>query len=101
MEGVQRRRPTIFDLEPHLRQLQVPTLILIGDEDEPCVEPAVFMKRVIPAAGLVVIPQSGHTINLEEPALFNQAVLDFCHAVEHGRWATRAAVSTSLLPPDR
>lgn len=100
-QGVQLRRPIIFALKEQLNQLRVPTLVLIGDEDEPCVDPAVFMRREIPSSGLVVIPQSGHTINLEEPALFNQAVLDFLRMVEAGRWATRQAVTTSLLPDDR
>jgi pimeloyl-ACP methyl ester carboxylesterase len=101
MLGVQRRRPTVYSYKEQLNNLQVPTLILIGDEDEPCVDPGVFMKREIPSSGLVVIPQSGHTINLEEPELFNQAVLDFIVAVERDRWATRGAVTTSLLPPSR
>lgn len=73
-------------LEESLGQLQVPTLIMIGDEDEPCVESAVFMKRRIPNAGLAVLPQSGHTINLEEPDLYNRTMLDFMTAVEAGRW---------------
>ncbi|MBI3977660.1 MAG: alpha/beta hydrolase [Chloroflexi bacterium] len=96
--GVQLRRPTVFARREQLNRLQVPTLVLIGDEDEPCVDPAVYMKREIPAAGLVVIPQSGHTINLEEPALFNQAVMDFFRLVEAGRWASRDMVTTSLMP---
>ena len=61
-------RPSIFDLGDRLEQLDVPTLIMTGDEDEQCLEPALFMKRKIPRAlGLVVLPKSGHTINLEEP----------------------------------
>ena len=80
------KRPTIFALEEKLLQLQVPTLVMIGDEDEPCVEPAVFMKRQIPNAGLAVFPQSGHTINLEEPDLFNRTVQEFLTAVETGTW---------------
>ena len=40
---------------------------MTGDEDEPCLEPGIFMKRMIPTAGLLVIPKSGHTINIEEP----------------------------------
>ena len=98
--GAILRRPTIFALEDKLRALEVPTLIMIGDEDEPCVEPAIFMKRHIPRSGLVVLPQSGHTINLEEPDLFNRAVLDFLTAVEADRWARRdtAAQAWSLLP---
>jgi len=47
----------------------VPTLIMTGDEDDPCLEPGIFMKRKIPTAGLVVLPKSGHTINLEEPSV--------------------------------
>ena len=84
-------RPTVYALEDKLRSLQVPTLIMIGDEDEPCVDPAVFMKRAIPRSGLVVFPQSGHAINLEEPDLFNRSVMDFLTAVEAGRWAERPA----------
>ena len=85
-QGFQMKRPTVYALEESLRQLQVPTLIMIGDEDEPCVESAAFMKRRIPHAGLSVFPQSGHTINLEEPDLFNRTVLDFLTAVEAGKW---------------
>jgi pimeloyl-ACP methyl ester carboxylesterase len=87
--GVQGRRPPIFDLEDRLRELTVPTLIMAGDEDDPCIEPSIFMKRMIPNSGLVVVPQSGHPINLEEPDLFNRSVLDFLTAVESGAWATR------------
>ena len=82
-------RPTVYSLEEKLRGLQVPTLIMIGDEDEPCVEPAIFMKRNIPRSGLSVFPQSGHAINLEDPDLFNRTALDFLIAVEAGRWAER------------
>jgi pimeloyl-ACP methyl ester carboxylesterase len=98
MLGVQLARPTIFALEAALPMLEVPTLIVIGDEDEPCVDPAVFMKRHIPSAGLLVVPQSGHTVNLEEPALLNAAMLEFFRLAEAGRWARRTTLTTSLLP---
>ncbi|MBI4233973.1 MAG: alpha/beta hydrolase [Chloroflexi bacterium] len=91
--GVQGRRRGIYELEASLRKLGVPTLILVGDEDEPCLEPALFMKRCIPRSGLVVLPQSGHAINLEEPELFNRVVLDFLTAVEADRWSAREAGS--------
>ncbi|MCH8989246.1 MAG: alpha/beta fold hydrolase [Chloroflexi bacterium] len=87
--GVQMKRPTIYELEKDLQQIKAPTLVLIGDEDTPCVEPAIFMKRSIPACGLAVFPQSGHTINLEEPGLYNRTVLDFLTAVEAGKWVER------------
>ena len=92
-KGVQLRRPPIFALEAELKRIQVPTLLLIGDEDEPCIEPAIFMKRNIPSSGLVTFPQSGHTINLEEPDLFNRVVLDFLIVVEAGKWARRDPIS--------
>lgn len=93
--GVQGRRPTIFALEDRMKALRVPTLIMTGDEDEPCIETSVFMKRCIPQSGLAVIPQSGHAINLEEPDLFNRLVFDFLTAVEQGAWAEQGAGDAS------
>ena len=89
MQGVQMRRPAVYSLEAAMRQLDAPTLLMVGDEDEPCLEPMLFMKRCIPRSGLAVFPQSGHTINLEEPALFNRTLLDFLTAVEAGGWPRR------------
>lgn len=103
LRGVQLTRPSVFELEPRLERLEVPTLIIAGDEDDPCLEPGLFMKRKIPSAGLLVIPKSGHTINLEEPEAFNRGVLDFITAVESGRWTARRPESqtgSAILPPD-
>ncbi len=101
MQGVQMARPSVYDLGDRLTGLRVPTLIVTGDEDEPCLEPALFMKRRIPTAGLVVVPKAGHTINLEEPEAFNRAVLDFVTAVDAGRWPARnpASLSASAILP--
>ncbi len=104
MQGVQMQRPSIFDLGERMERLEVPALIVTGDEDEACLEPGIFMKRKIPASGLLVIPKSGHTINLEEPEAFNRAVLDFLTAVDAGRWTRRNPASLSasaILPPDQ
>ena len=87
--GVQMKRKTIYQLEEEMKNIRIPTLVMIGDEDGPCVEPAIFMKRNIPGAGLAVFPQSGHTINLEEPDLYNRTVSDFLTAVEAGKWVVR------------
>jgi pimeloyl-ACP methyl ester carboxylesterase len=99
--GVQGRRPSVYALEAQMRQLRVPTLIVTGDEDEPCLEPGLFMKRAIPTAGLVVMPKSGHTINIEEPDAFNRIVSDFLTAVEAGKWGMRnpASLSASAILP--
>ena len=103
MRGVQGQRPSVYELEEQMRQLRVPTLVVTGDEDEPCLEPGLFMKRAIPAAGLVIVPKTGHTINLEEPEAFNRIVSDFLGAVESGRWQARnpASLSSSAILPAR
>ena len=95
MRGVQMARPSLYDLTDELAALDVPTLILVGDEDEHCLEPDLMLKRTIPAAGLAVLPQSGHTLNLEEPALFNELVGRFLSTVEVGAWRKRDPRSRS------
>jgi len=99
MRGVQKRRPSLFDLVDQMKAITVPTLIMTGDEDWPCLEPGLLMKRMIPTAGLVVMPNAGHTINLEEPAAFNQHLADFFHAVDVAAWPERdpRALATSIL----
>ena len=87
--GIQLKRPTVFQLEEPMREMTVPSLLMVGDEDDPCIEPMLFMKRCIASSGLAMFPQSGHAINLEEPALFNRMVLDFLTAVEADSWASR------------
>jgi pimeloyl-ACP methyl ester carboxylesterase len=101
MRGVQGQRPSVYELEPQLRQLCVPTLIVTGDEDEPCLDPGLFLKRTVPTAGLVVLPKSGHTINIEEPDAFNRTISEFLTAVEAGKWGPRnpASLSTSAILP--
>ena len=76
---------------------------MTGDEDDPCLESGIFMKRKLPRSGLVVLPKAGHAINIEEPAAFNAALLDFLGAVDAGRWPRRRADSvtgSAVLPPD-
>jgi pimeloyl-ACP methyl ester carboxylesterase len=89
LRGVQGRRPSPFELVAELEKMTVPTLIIHGDEDRSCLAPGAFLKRTIPSAGLMVFPKTGHTINLEEPALFNFALQDFFTQVESGRWLLR------------
>ncbi len=84
---VMAKRKTVFEREAELKSLRVPTLIMVGDRDAPCVEPSLVMRGWIQHAGLVVFPACGHTPNLEEPGLFNLHVAEFLAAVEGGRWA--------------
>jgi pimeloyl-ACP methyl ester carboxylesterase len=89
LRGVQKRRPSLYDLVDKMKAITVPTLVMTGDEDWSCLEPGLLMKRMIPTAALVVMPNAGHAINLEEPAAFNQHLADFFHAVDVGAWRTR------------
>jgi pimeloyl-ACP methyl ester carboxylesterase len=89
MRGVQARRPSFYDLEDRLKQMQVPTLVVVGDEDDHCLQPGIFLKKTIPACGLSVFPKTGHTLNLEEPAAFNALLAEFIAQVEAGHWLPR------------
>lgn len=86
LRGFQARRPSLYALEKELGELTVPTLIVTGDEDAPCVEPSIYLKRTIPRAGLVVMPQTGHAVNIERPAEFNAALDAFFTDVDAGGW---------------
>jgi len=89
MRGVQGARPSLYDLTDSLAALSVPTLIVAGDEDEGVLEPSLMLKRTIPAAGLAVLPKTGHTVNLEEPELFGRLLERFFADVENGAWGPR------------
>ena len=95
MQGVQAARVSLYALESELNELRVPTLIIAGDEDDPCLDASLFLKRQIPSAGLSLIAKTGHALNLEEPGEFNHQVSHFLHQVEAGRWAQRDPRSLS------
>jgi pimeloyl-ACP methyl ester carboxylesterase len=96
--GVQRHRPSLYDLVGDMKKLTIPTLVLTGDEDWPCLQPSLLMKLNIPTAALSVMPNCGHTINIEDPDQFNRIVSDFLTQVDAGRWPTRdpRALSASI-----
>jgi pimeloyl-ACP methyl ester carboxylesterase len=89
LRGVQMRRPSIYSLERKLRALKVPLHMISGDEDNNCLEPGLFIKRVCPSAWLTVFPATGHAVNLEEPDLFNRIVGEYLAQVDSGRWKPR------------
>jgi pimeloyl-ACP methyl ester carboxylesterase len=99
LRGVQKCRPSLYDLMDKMKAISAPALIITGDEDWPCLEPGILMKRTIPTAALVVMPNAGHAINLEEPAAFNAHLADFFHAVDAGRWPKRdpRAMAAAIL----
>ena len=99
MRGVQAKRPSLYELVDKMKQITAPTLIMTGDEDWPCLEPGLLMKKTIATAGLVVMPNAGHNINLEDPAAFNAHLAELFAAADAGTWPTRdpRAVVGSIL----
>ena len=83
---LQARRPTLWDMDADLRRFSVPLLVIVGDEDESCIEGSLFLKRTVPTTGLLMVPRSGYNITSEEPAVFNAALADFFASAESGRW---------------
>lgn len=86
MLNLQAKRPTLYEMEAELKKFLPPLLIIVGDEDDWCLDASVYLRRTVPTAGLLVIPRSGHTITSEEPAAFNTAVAELFAASEAGRW---------------
>src|SRR5437764_8347094 len=71
MRGFQGGRPSIYTLTDAIRKIPTPTLIICGDEDDNCIEPSLFLKKHLPAAGLSFFPKSCDVLNLEQHALLN------------------------------
>jgi pimeloyl-ACP methyl ester carboxylesterase len=104
LRTVQAGRASLYELEAELRNVEAPVLLMVGDEDEPCLDVNLWMKRLMPTARLAFLPGSGHAINLEEPALFNRLVGEFIADVERRSWRARDPRSapgalTSLWQP--
>ncbi len=93
LRNYQALRPSLYDFSEQLAAMTVPILLAVGDEDEPCLDTNLFLKRTIPSAGLWIVPQTGHAVNLEEPDAFNSAVQKFFGAVERGKWMLRDSQS--------
>ncbi|TXN06245.1 alpha/beta fold hydrolase [Methylobacterium sp. WL64] len=96
--GVQKGRPSLYDLQNALAQIAVPTLIVSGDEDWPCLAPSLMLKQVIPSAALAILPNTGHALSVEEPDAYNRLLGEFLAQVEAGRWPLRdpRAISTTI-----
>ena len=95
MRGFQKGRPSLYDFQDEMNRIETPFLILVGDEDEGAIEPSVMMKRQIPTSGLAMFPNTGHTLNLEEPELFNGVLARFLASCEAGVWSRRDPRSLS------
>src|SRR3989442_664819 len=71
------KRRRVSSLDARLRALGMPTLLIVGEYDTPCLKPHRFMADVMPKARHVVLRGVGHLTNLEAPAAFNAAVKSF------------------------
>ena len=91
MLNLQLKRPTLWEMENELKKFSVPLLVIVGDEDDLCLDGSVFLKRTAPGAALLVVPRAGHTINSEEPAAVNAALAELFSAVQAGRWLAHKA----------
>jgi pimeloyl-ACP methyl ester carboxylesterase len=103
MAHCQAMRPSLHDLRDALSEMAVPVLLGVGDEDVPCLETNLMLKSLLPNAGLWICPNTGHAINLEEPAAFNAHIESFLSTVERGSWrrAYPGRRSSSNLDPHR
>jgi pimeloyl-ACP methyl ester carboxylesterase len=99
MENYQGKRPSLYDFEDEWKKLDVPTLIICGDEDEPCLQPSLYLKQVMANAGLAMFAKTGHTVNIEEPDAFNREVWNVIALAEAGKWTPGhpAAKTASLI----
>jgi len=89
LRHVQAERPSLYDFADELRAMTTPTLLIVGDEDESCLDVNLYLKRSMPYAGLSILPKSGHLLNLEEPERFNTLLDDFFQTVKAGKWERR------------
>jgi pimeloyl-ACP methyl ester carboxylesterase len=95
MQGVQRQRPSLWDLREGFAKMTTPPRVIAGDEDDPTLEASIYLKRTIQSSALLVMPKCGHTMNLEDPDAFNRAVLEFVTHVDAGTWRNRIPASLS------
>lgn len=96
MRGVQANRPSLYDFDVEFAAMTTPILIMVGDEDEGAIEASLMLKKMIPTAGLSQFPKTGHTLNLEEPEMFNGSLVNFFTTIAAGKWGLRDPRSFSL-----
>lgn len=88
LRNVLLTRKPVTELEQGIKGLKMPVLVMVGDQDTPAFEPSLFVHKHAPHSGLAVFPFTGHTLPVEEPALFNALADQFLAAVDSGRWGS-------------
>ena len=82
MRGVQMRRPPLYAHKDKIAAMRIPTLVVLGGDDEGCKKPSHFLQETLPGARLEILPNTGHAVNIEEPEKINRLVADFVGSVE-------------------
>ena len=77
IRGVQKERPSIFELAPKLEKLPVETLVVMSEGDAPVVECSRFMAEHILQATLEVVQAKSHWTHLEAPEQFLKVINQF------------------------
>jgi pimeloyl-ACP methyl ester carboxylesterase len=93
MAHVLLTRKPITELAEGIGGLTMPVLVMVGDQDTPAFEASLFIHRHARHAGLAVFPFTGHTLPIEEPALFNSLADQFLAAIDNGRWGSWTAAA--------
>lgn len=67
-----------FDISHRLGEISLPAWCIVGDSDRLTpIKYSQYLAQHIAGAGLTIIEKAGHMAQLEKPAAFNEAVLDF------------------------
>jgi pimeloyl-ACP methyl ester carboxylesterase len=74
LRGVLAKQPSVDELVPRLRALDVPAVVIVGERDRASLDPSHALADALPVARLVVLPGAGHVVNLEQPAAFNSTL---------------------------
>lgn len=93
---VKAKRPGLHDFEDEVAHLTEPVLLLAGDEDEPCLDVSLWLKRQTSYSALKIHPQAGHLLNLEDPFSFRQDITTFHQLISAGRWEKRPPTPFTL-----
>ncbi len=57
-----------------LSEIECPTTVIVGKQDQPFVKPAKLMANKIPNANLQIVPKAGHSPQYENPETWKYAV---------------------------
>lgn len=82
LRGVLARQPRVSDLIPRIRDLEIPTLLVVGADDSPSLAASRELAESLPRAELRVVPGAGHVVNLQKPKEFNESLADFLSGIE-------------------